>query len=80
MKGRFSMVFTQVLYSHERTAKEVLSFIAEHEIDLVALTTGCRSGLARLIPRSVTDAVIRYAATSVLVLRLIDRGEDRVLT
>ncbi len=80
VKGRFPKVFTQVVSSHERTAKAVLSFAVEHEIDLVALTTRGRGGLARLIPGSITNAVIQCAATSVLVLRSIDKRDERART
>jgi len=77
VKARLPMVSTQVVRSDERIAKAVLSFAAEHEIDLVALTTRGRSELARLIRGSVTDAVVQCAATSVLVLRPIDKSEER---
>lgn len=80
VKDRFPKVLAQVVRSHERISKVVLSFADEHEIDLVALTTDGRSRLARLIRGGVADAVIQYAAASVLVLRSIEKSGERART
>jgi nucleotide-binding universal stress UspA family protein len=50
-------------------AREIDEFARANNVDLIAMTSHGRSGLGRAILGSVTDAVIRHAATPVLVVR-----------
>jgi nucleotide-binding universal stress UspA family protein len=47
----------------------VLRFAAENDIDLIAMATHGRGGVARMVLGSVTDKVVRGATQSVLVRR-----------
>ncbi len=47
----------------------VLRFAAENDIDLIAMATHGRGGVARMVLGSVTDKVVRGATQSVLVCR-----------
>ncbi|MBI3943040.1 MAG: universal stress protein [Chloroflexi bacterium] len=53
-------------------AEEILAFIRDEEVDLVAMTTHGRSGLSRLLYGSVASEVLRKAPIPVLLLRPID--------
>ena len=65
---RVPYVDTQVVISNRRTAPEILSLIKEEGIDMVAMATRGRLGLARLAKGSVAASVIRRAKASVLVV------------
>jgi len=67
LKERLPGVNTEVVISDQRIATAILSLVEEQEIDLIALTTHRRTGLARLVNRSVADSVVRRAKTPVLV-------------
>lgn len=58
----------EFVISNRGTAGAILSFIEEEGIDMVALTTHGRSGLARLMKGSVAVSVKRRAKTPVLVV------------
>ena len=62
-------VNTEFVISNRRTAPAILSLIKEEGIDMVALTTHGRHGLARLAKGSVAASVARRAETPVLVFR-----------
>jgi universal stress protein A len=47
----------------------ILALAAEPEVDLVVMGTHGRSGLARMLVGSVTEAVVRHAPCPVLTLR-----------
>jgi len=50
-------------------AKSIVDYIGEQSIDLVAMTSHGRTGIARAILGSVTDAVLRHVTCPVLVVR-----------
>ena len=70
----------------ENVAEEITGFAARERADLVAIATHGRGGLSRMLRGSVTDAVTRFARTSILVFHP-DRnavqpegvGEERVV-
>jgi nucleotide-binding universal stress UspA family protein len=53
-------------------AKEILDFIEDEKIDLVAMTTHGRTGLKRFIFGSVAEAVLRRSPVPVMVMRPIE--------
>lgn len=53
---------------------EILAYIAKQEIDLIAMATHGRTGLARAILGSVTDAVLRRGNRPMLVVPVHDSG------
>ncbi len=57
-----------------RTAEEIVDLSAELEVDLVALTTHGRSGLARWRLGSVAEKVLRASRAPVLALRSFPGG------
>jgi nucleotide-binding universal stress UspA family protein len=61
-------VHTRVLVS-EQIAAAILEDASQHSIDLIAMSTHGRSGLARLLIGSVADKVLRGAERAVLVYR-----------
>ncbi|HEU5102063.1 MAG TPA: universal stress protein, partial [Roseiflexaceae bacterium] len=61
-------VRTRVLVA-EHVAAAILEHARQHSIDLVAISTAGRSGLARLLIGSVADKVLRGAEVPVLVYR-----------
>ena len=56
-----------VIVSAEQPAQAILDFIAQHDVDVVALATRARSGIGRAILGSVADKVLRAAQVPVLV-------------
>jgi nucleotide-binding universal stress UspA family protein len=48
-------------------ARAILGYVAEHEVDLIALSTHGRGSVSRLLMGSVTDKVVRASAVPVLV-------------
>jgi nucleotide-binding universal stress UspA family protein len=63
-----AQVGTRVLIA-EQVAATILEDAGQHAIDLIALSTHGRRGLARLLIGSVADKVLRGAETLVLVYR-----------
>jgi nucleotide-binding universal stress UspA family protein len=58
-------------------AREIEHFVAEKEIDLVAMTTHGRKGLARVIRGSVAQHVATHVDIPVLLYRVFqEEGED----
>jgi nucleotide-binding universal stress UspA family protein len=53
-------------------AQEIVDYAREQGVDLIAMASHGRSGLARAILGSVTDSVLRHAACPVLVVRAND--------
>jgi nucleotide-binding universal stress UspA family protein len=53
----------------ERVASAILDAAREQHIDLIAIATHGRSGLARLLLGSVADKVVRGATLPVLLYR-----------
>jgi len=52
-----------------RAAEEILAAVPEAGIDLIAMTTQGRSGIARLLVGSVAEAVLKASPVPVLMLR-----------
>jgi nucleotide-binding universal stress UspA family protein len=50
-------------------AEEILNFIENEKIDLVAMTTHGRGGLRRLIIGSVAETVLRHSQVPVIIVR-----------
>jgi nucleotide-binding universal stress UspA family protein len=75
--GSFT-VNTRVIVN-DRPATAILDDAAVHGVDLIALTTHCRSGLKRLMLGSVADKVLRGADTAVLVYRPVDPSTSTAL-
>lgn len=63
-----------ILGSHP--ARAILRDAQEHAIDLVAMATHSRGGIARMLLGSIADKVLRGADTPVLILRPTDALED----
>jgi nucleotide-binding universal stress UspA family protein len=72
LKQRVPNVNTEFVISNQRTAPAIVSLIKEEGIDMVALTTHGRHGLARLAKGSVAASVARGTKTPVLVFRPLD--------
>jgi nucleotide-binding universal stress UspA family protein len=53
----------------EQVAAAILEDASQHDIDLIAMSTAGRSGLARLLIGSVADKVLRRAEIPLLVYR-----------
>lgn len=68
IKQRMPYANMEFVVSNRGTAGAILSFIEEEGIDMVALTTRGRHGLARLIKGSVAASVARGAKKPVLVV------------
>lgn len=68
INGQLRVVSTRVVRTNMPPATLVLSFAAKHDIDMIALTTRGRSGMARFARGGVADAVIEKSAMPVLVL------------
>jgi nucleotide-binding universal stress UspA family protein len=54
-------------------AREILGFARENNVDLIAMTSHGRTGLARAVLGSVTDMVLREADVPVLIVRAKER-------
>jgi hypothetical protein len=70
-------VHTEFVISNWRTAPAILSLIKEEGIDMVALTTQGRHGLARLAKGNVAASVARRAETPVLVFHPLAPQAER---
>jgi nucleotide-binding universal stress UspA family protein len=68
LAGRVREVETVVL-TELNPAIAILNYAAEHQIDLIAISTRGHGGLKRLALGSVTDKVLRGADVPVLVVR-----------
>jgi nucleotide-binding universal stress UspA family protein len=77
--SRLAAVSTQVLETEESTAQAVLSFATHHEIDLVAVTTRARGGLAGLTRDRIADVILQRDGIRVLVLRANEIHKEGVL-
>jgi nucleotide-binding universal stress UspA family protein len=60
-------VHTRVLYGQPAVA--IIDYAREHGVDLIALCTHGRSGIARMLLGSVADKVVRGSGAAVLVKR-----------
>lgn len=67
-KRRVPDVNTEFVLSNQRISRAIQSLIVEEGIDMVALTTHGRQGLARLVKGSVAAAVARRVKMPVLVV------------
>ncbi len=76
LKQRVPNVNTEFIISNQRTAPAIVSLIKEKGIDMVALTTHGRHGLARLVKGSVAASVARTAKVPVLVFRPLDQPAE----
>ena len=56
--------------------REVLNYADENEVDLVAMGTHGRTGIARYLLGSVTEKVVRTAGVPVLTVRAPEAGES----
>ncbi len=54
-------------------ARGIFRFAAEHDVDLIAMTTRGRGGAARLVLGSVADKIVRGSPTAVLVLKPVSK-------
>ncbi len=68
LERRMPDVDTRLIISDRRTAPAILSLVQEERIDMVAMTTQGRRGLARLAKTSVVASVMRSAKASVLAV------------
>jgi nucleotide-binding universal stress UspA family protein len=50
-------------------AREIIKFVVDEQIVLVAMSTHGRSGLSRLVSGSVAEQVLRHANVPVMILR-----------
>lgn len=62
------MVDTRIVVD-ENPARAILQWIAEHDIDLVSMTTRALGGARRLMLGSVADKVVRGSPVPVLIVR-----------
>ncbi len=53
-------------------AEEIVAFVEEQDIDLVAMTTHGRWGLGRLVLGSVAGQVLRHVSVPVMLLRVVE--------
>jgi len=67
-------VETDVRYGYPY--REVLNYADENEVDLVAMGTHGRTGIARYLLGSVTEKVVRTAGVPVLTVRAPEAGES----
>jgi nucleotide-binding universal stress UspA family protein len=58
----------KLLFGHP--ADGIVEFAQDHDIDLIVLGTHGRTGLARLLMGSVSEAVVRRAACPVLTVKM----------
>lgn len=67
LRAQGHVVMTQVPIG--KPAHTILSYTQEHPVDLIAMTTHGRSGVARLLVGSVADKVLRGAEIPLLIYR-----------
>lgn len=58
-------------------AQTILDSCHHHEVDLIVMATHGRTGLARVVTGSVTEAVLRQAPVPLLVVRPADAAAER---
>jgi nucleotide-binding universal stress UspA family protein len=58
-------------------AKSIVETARFHNADLIAMATHGRSGVARLVTGSVTEAVLRHATVPVLAVRSLETARER---
>jgi nucleotide-binding universal stress UspA family protein len=73
VRGRCGGVQTRVITNRYASAA-ILEEAQGHAMNLIALQTHARGGLARLLLGSVADKVLRAATTPVLVRRPLGKG------
>jgi len=54
--------------------EQIIEYLEEEEVDLVAMTTHCRSSLGRIFLGSVARYVLRHAAVPILLVRPCKKG------
>lgn len=67
LRAKGLSVFSRLAFDRASAASLVLEFARRDEADLIALTTRRRGGFARLLSRSVAEAVVRQATVPVLI-------------
>jgi nucleotide-binding universal stress UspA family protein len=70
LKDRLGTVFTRIVQGDVKSPQAILSFAAEDEADLVAITARVRDGIARFARDSVAEVLLRRPGMAVLVVRL----------
>jgi nucleotide-binding universal stress UspA family protein len=73
LRRRGSTVSSDIVIG-DNVAEKIGEFARCEKAELIAIATHGRGGLSRLIYGSVTDALMKFARTSVLVLRPPARG------
>lgn len=68
-QGLLPTLRTEVVTSDRRIATAIRSVAEELEVDLIALATHARRGVARLVSGSIADSIVRRAITPVLLFR-----------
>lgn len=61
---------------HGDAAGEIVRVAAEHEVDLIVISSHGRTGLGRIIFGSTAEAVVRHATCPVLVVKPPAQEED----
>jgi nucleotide-binding universal stress UspA family protein len=75
LRGQGLQVDTRILIGSP--AMSILDYVYDHNVDLVAMTTHGRSGVARMLLGSVADKVVRGAGVPVLLRRpAADMADD----
>ncbi len=59
---------------HGSAPEQIVQYAREHGCDMIVMGTHGRTGLKRLVARSVTDGVVRHAPCPVLVVHEEDRA------
>jgi nucleotide-binding universal stress UspA family protein len=67
--ARSPTIRPRIVLDDRSTGKAILSFAQAHDVDVIALATRGRGGLARLFQGSVADHVVRHSPVPVLVSR-----------
>ncbi|MDD9995476.1 MAG: universal stress protein [Dehalococcoidia bacterium] len=67
-RGWAGMRYQCVVKGNLSAAKGIVEFAVEWRADLIAMTTGTRSGLSRLMPGSLAEEVVRLSPVKVMVL------------
>jgi nucleotide-binding universal stress UspA family protein len=83
-RGKLAMLFSPGYRDHVRTvvtvgkpADEIVRVAREQGAELIMLGSGGRTGLRRLLRRTVADKVMRRAPIPVIALNAHDRGLER---
>jgi nucleotide-binding universal stress UspA family protein len=58
-------------------AAEIVRFVAEEQVDFVAMATHARGGVPRMVLGSVASGVLRHVAVPVLLVRPVEQAEPR---